>query len=614
MTSVHLEKIHIRGFRNIDYIKTKINQKSLIIGRNDIGKSNILDAIRLILDTEVSEEMAKPKDSDFNQDSRKFTILLEFGNVSDDVIKNIFKVQEIDLEKKLYIAYRGLREGQYMTKDFKMYAFNNLSKEEIPKVLTEEISQLSFGTEIFRSQILKHFQIRYVNAFRDFSKVVENDIKTLFVQLMQDFSSTDIKQHKSDMNSIINILEQDVQPSLQSLQVVKETQKLIDEELKALSKENLSQKIHLGIDFPNVSNLLDKLKIIPIERGTMHERKLGGQGRINQIYFVLWLLLNRNSKIPTLYIIEEPEAHLHPHQQKQISYYLNNVLKEQLIVTSHSPYILSDFPTQSIIRLYTESGSSHIKINEGNKIGTYQAIEEMEFRKDIQLLETFFSDCVLLVEGPSEALFYRVLARQLDIDLDFLNISICSVNGVGFNQYVNLYKELGIPFVIRTDNDISSYTKKNDKYYILLGLRRAVKLAKVNPNQINKNGLENLIQSGGNEHEQRFPNKDIAEAKRFDLYHKYNKVLAEYFIFLSEKDLETDLYMQSKGTVLEKDIIELLKLKPDSSDEKIIKAMQDKKATFMYKFTKEYGGDLVHLKDCKLAEPLFACKKICRSN
>ena len=54
--------------------------------------------------------------------------------------------------------------------------------------------------------------------------------------------------------------------------------------------------------------------------------------------------------------------------------------------------------------------------------------------------ETFFSDGVFLVEGTSEVLFYTALARELKLDLDRHNISILSVEGVGFKPYVLYYE------------------------------------------------------------------------------------------------------------------------------------------------------------------------------
>ena len=59
--------------------------------------------------------------------------------------------------------------------------------------------------------------------------------------------------------------------------------------------------------------------------------------------------------------------------------------------------------------------------------------------------EAFFAKSVFLVEGPSEQLFYTELAKALEIDLDYYNISILSVDGVQFKVYASILNAMEIP-------------------------------------------------------------------------------------------------------------------------------------------------------------------------
>ena len=61
-----LEKIHIKGFRNFDDVEVYLQEKTLIIGANDVGKSNLLYAFRLLFDKTLSENDLELNDSDFN--------------------------------------------------------------------------------------------------------------------------------------------------------------------------------------------------------------------------------------------------------------------------------------------------------------------------------------------------------------------------------------------------------------------------------------------------------------------------------------------------------------------------------------------------------------------
>ena len=89
---------------------------------------------------------------------------------------------------------------------------------------------------------------------------------------------------------------------------------------------------------------------------------MGGEGRKNQAFIALWSALNQISVEDgqpdevSIFCIEEPESHLHPHQQRKLAEYLINILQTQVILTSHSPYIASEFHPNSIMRLHTNPG------------------------------------------------------------------------------------------------------------------------------------------------------------------------------------------------------------------------------------------------------------------
>lgn len=46
---MRIEKIHIKGFRNFDGAEIFLQPRTLIIGANDVGKTNLLYALRLLL-------------------------------------------------------------------------------------------------------------------------------------------------------------------------------------------------------------------------------------------------------------------------------------------------------------------------------------------------------------------------------------------------------------------------------------------------------------------------------------------------------------------------------------------------------------------------------------
>ena len=50
-----IETLYISGFRNYHEAEINFRESTLIIGANDIGKTNLLFALRLLLDKSLSE-------------------------------------------------------------------------------------------------------------------------------------------------------------------------------------------------------------------------------------------------------------------------------------------------------------------------------------------------------------------------------------------------------------------------------------------------------------------------------------------------------------------------------------------------------------------------------
>ena len=95
--------------------------------------------------------------------------------------------------------------------------------------------------------------------------------------------------------------------------------------------------------------------------------------------------------------------------------------------------------------------------------------------------EAFFASAVMLVEGPSEMLFYAALARAHGFDLDQCNVSLLSVDGVSFKVYSQVLNALEIPWSMRTDNDVSDILigqkGAQQTFRQVAGINRALSLA-----------------------------------------------------------------------------------------------------------------------------------------
>ncbi|TKH00548.1 DUF2813 domain-containing protein, partial [Peribacillus simplex] len=63
--SPYISRIKIKNFRNIHEVDINLSHKQIIIGENNVGKTNLLRAIQIILDPTLSDEDRFLLDTDF---------------------------------------------------------------------------------------------------------------------------------------------------------------------------------------------------------------------------------------------------------------------------------------------------------------------------------------------------------------------------------------------------------------------------------------------------------------------------------------------------------------------------------------------------------------------
>ncbi|MCL6574277.1 MAG: AAA family ATPase, partial [Bacillus sp. (in: Bacteria)] len=67
----YISKITIKNFRNFKEVDVALSHKQMIIGENNVGKTNLIKEIQLILDPKLSDEDRYLSESDFHDSLEK---------------------------------------------------------------------------------------------------------------------------------------------------------------------------------------------------------------------------------------------------------------------------------------------------------------------------------------------------------------------------------------------------------------------------------------------------------------------------------------------------------------------------------------------------------------
>ena len=577
-----LKKLYIKGFRNFKEVNVNFNEHSLMIGANDVGKTNLIYALRLLLDRSFSDYDYELTESDFfaYEETREIVIRAYFENITEDCILARLPGKISD-DGKLVLQYTAAIDNGKV--EYQFYCGKSDSEGDLKEI----------DSPFYR----KYLNLKYISSRREFWSYINKTKKELLLQAKGN-RSTDIIEADDTLYSEIEQKLQEVDSKIPQLSYVKNATEQLNKELDKLSIHNREQQIVFDTASTDVDRVIQNVSMT----SKYGDKKLiiGGEGRINQIYLSLWASqdqLTEFSNEVSIICIEEPEAYLHPHQQREVATYLGRILQGQVILSSHSPYIVSEFSPNSIIRLYKQNTHDTSVASDGCSKVIGEGIEDFGYRMSVIPAEAFFSDCVILVEGPSEMVFYKTLAKQIGIELDRLNISVLSVDGVSFPTYMKILNAMQIYWISRTDNDIMKVPRKEEYRYA--GIERCISflLNYCNHSTTDKTTIEK------HKAKLRFKNRDDISTDTQNAVMNIAKILENYDILLAKEGLEEDLY----NSPLQDDLKEFYG--KELSRDEIIAKMKDRKAINIYEFLKKKKSCLVKLKEDALALPLIKAKK-----
>lgn len=581
-----IKTLYIKGFRNFKEVTVNFNEHSLIIGANDVGKTNLLYALRLLLDRSFSDYDYELAESDFfaYEDTHTIVIRAYIDSITEDCV--IARLPgKISSDGKLVLQYTAtINNGKV---EYQFFCGKSDSEEDLKEI----------DSPYYR----KYLNLKYISSRREFWNYINKTKKELLQQAKEN-RTVDVVEADDALYDEIEQKLQEVDSKIPQLSYVKNATEHLNKELDKLSIHNREQQVVFDTASTDIDRVIQNVSVT----SKYGDKKLiiGGEGRINQIYLSLWASQNQHTEISnevSLICVEEPEAYLHPHQQREVAAYLGRTLQGQVILSSHSPYIVSEFSPNSIIRLYKQNTHDTSVASNGCSEVIAEGIDDFGYRMSVIPAEAFFSDCVILVEGPSEMVFYKTLAKQIEIELDRLNISVLSVDGVSFPTYMKILNAMQIYWISRTDNDIMKVPRKDEYRYA--GIERSISFyldfchhedADVKVIDSERGYL-------------RFADKNNIPQKSKNAAKKIVELLTEQDVLLAKQGLEEDLY----NSPIQEELKEFYG--KELTYEEVINKMKEHKAINMYDFLKKHKTCLKKLKNDALTLPLVLAKEYIES-
>ena len=208
--------------------------------------------------------------------------------------------------------------------------------------------------------------------------------------------------------------------------------------------------------------LVDAIRI-SFEGDDNYRIKLEDMGTgVEQLLMVGTVLATQRSK-PNIFL-EEPENHLHPGAQR---FFIDQLLENanQAFLTSHSP-VFTDTTRAAVFRVLKQDRGTEVEpATDAAALRTL--LDDIGVRNS----DVLFADAVMFVEGPSDSDILQLWAKQLGVDFSAKNIVVAETKGgryaertapIRIDALEAVSGHLPVPHVIVVDRDERSQSAVDD--------------------------------------------------------------------------------------------------------------------------------------------------------
>lgn len=433
---MYLSELKAQNFRQFENFSLIFNKGlNLLVGENNAGKSSVIDAIRLVLDT-TSAEWVNLKSTDFQNGKNELQIQLKLEDLS--LRESGLFLEHLTNEEVTPGVYKSTL---FITLSAKL-ALNPFKKSQFIK--TEIRSGINNDGPIIERDVREYLAATYLKPLRDAEAELSAGRSSRLSQILG--SNTGLAGDAIATQRIIELLTE-ASKDIQSDAAIQTAQDNIATLLNSLTfKADVFAPVLslLGSkDYADMSeseksfalkSILEKLTLELDASGVKH-----GLGYSSLLFIATELMLIKQEEDQySLLLVEEPEAHLHPQLQlKFINYLRTENSQLQCILSTHSPVLASKASLKSLILM---QGGQAFPLRKGCTALEDEDYVFLEKFLDSTKANMFFAKGVLLVEGVAEVVLIPKIAELLGRTLEDYGVSLVSVNGLSMKRYAKAYR------------------------------------------------------------------------------------------------------------------------------------------------------------------------------